>query len=91
MPDRRQGDRRESSVFNSKKISISLGNFIMLVIMFLIVIASIILCRYFYVKGIDKGYDEALYYTTFENDDYDYDDSYDYDYSEDEFDEADAY
>ena len=57
MPDRRQHDRREGAG-NAKKISISLTNFIMSIVIFIILIASIILCRYFYYKGYDDSYDE---------------------------------
>ena len=55
MPDRRQHDRRESSTLNSKKLSISLGNFIMIFIIFILIICSIILFRYFYNKGFKAG------------------------------------
>ena len=85
MPDRRQHDRRESSGINSKKLSISLGNFIMLIVIFIIIIISIVLCRYFYSKGLDKGYDEAIFYSSSSDYGYsdDYDDSY-YDYYSDD-------
>ena len=87
MPDRRQHDRRESSGINSKKLSISLGNFIMLVVLFIVVIISIILCKFFYSKGFNKGYDEAMFYSYSDDYDYNYSDDYDdsyYDYYSDD-------
>ena len=52
MPDRRQGDRRADS---QKKLSITLTNFIMLCVVFVIIIISIILCSVFYKKGYTNG------------------------------------
>lgn len=75
MPDRRQGDRRESSSFQSKKISISLSTLISIAAIILIIFMSAILCRLTYLKGYDngfsEGYSEALYDTgyIFEYDD----------------------
>jgi len=59
MPDRRQGDRRESSSILNKKISISLGNFILLIIIAVLLIASVVSCRLLYVKGYNEGYSDA--------------------------------
>ena len=55
MPDRRQGDRRETSKFQ-KKLSISLGNFIFIVIIFILVIASIFLCSYVSYTSFKEGH-----------------------------------
>lgn len=60
MPDRRQKDRRETSKFQ-KKLSISLGNFIFIVVIFVILITSIFVCSYIsytsFIDGHVAGYD----------------------------------
>lgn len=58
MPDRRQGDRRDTSKFE-KKLSISLGNFILICIIFILVIASIFTCSFLYQKGYDLGLEKS--------------------------------
>ena len=55
MPDRRQGDRRESSGLQNKKITISLSTFISVIIIGLLIISSIILCRISFIRGYDQG------------------------------------
>lgn len=56
MPDRRQGDRRDTSGISSKKLVISLTNFIMLCVLFVFIIIAIFSCKYFYNKGYNYGY-----------------------------------
>lgn len=67
MPDRRQGDRRESSTVLQKKFSISLGPFISIIVIILLSITSLIISSFTYIKGYDNGYSEgysdALYDT----------------------------
>ena len=60
MPDRRQGDRRDSSGIQNKKLSISLGTLISIIIIVLLVIVSIVLCRISYSKGYDTGYSDGF-------------------------------
>lgn len=76
MPDRRQGDRRESSQgIASKKIEISLGTFIFIVLFVLTVIilsiTSVVVAKIFYNKGysqaiIDLEASNEYYDTTYE-------------------------
>ena len=58
MPDRRQGDRRETSVLK-KNIAISLSSFIYLCIIFVLTIVSIVACRILSVKNYNTGYEEG--------------------------------
>ena len=55
MPDRRQNDRREAS----KKVTISLTNFIFIFIIFTIIIASIFGFAYMSVYGYNIGYEDG--------------------------------
>ena len=59
MPDRRQGDRRDSSSFKNKKVSISFGTIIFVIIILVILIASAFLCNHFHSTGYDQGYVEG--------------------------------
>ena len=59
MPDRRQSDRRDNSGIQNKKITISLSTFISTIIIGLIIITSIVLCRFSYLKGYNIGYSDA--------------------------------
>ena len=64
MPDRRQGDRRESSNgIASKKIEISLGTFICIVLFVLTVIiltvTSVVVAKIYYNKGYEKGIEDV--------------------------------
>ena len=78
MPDRRQGDRRESSGFENKKITISLPVFILSFTICLLVLICVILCTYFsnisYEKGYNEGYDDCYrsIYGNYENEDNEY-------------------
>ena len=61
MPDRRQGDRRESNnKFSNKKIEISLGTFIFIVLfvitVILLAVTSVVVGKIYY----NKGYSQAL-------------------------------
>ena len=47
-----------SSVLN-KKISITLGTFISIVTIVTVILASIVLCRVFFLRGYDNGYSEG--------------------------------
>ena len=69
MPDRRQKDRRESSTIFNKKLSISLGNFIFLIIIALILICSIIACKLSYAKGYNDALSETLLDTDYSMED----------------------
>lgn len=59
MPDRRQGDRRASSGMLGKKLSIPLSTFVFIVTIVLIILASIMLCKFFNTKGYDLGYSDG--------------------------------
>jgi len=59
MPDRRQGDRRESSGFQSKKISISLSTFISIIVFIIMTIVLIISCWLSFSKGFNDGYSQG--------------------------------
>ena len=77
MPDRRQGDRRESSNgISNKKIEISLGTFICIILFVLTVIifavTSVVVAKVYYNKGYEKGMEDIqagqAYYSTEEYD-----------------------
>jgi len=61
MPDRRQGDRRDSSGFHNKKLSISIGTLISIIIIVLLIVVSIISCKVSYSTGYDNGYSDGFY------------------------------
>lgn len=86
MPDRRQGDRRETSKLQ-KKLSISLGNFIFIVIIFILVIASIFLCSYVSYTSFDEGYKSGYDLGKIEHYNNGYNEGYNIGYS-DGYDEA---
>ena len=74
MPDRRQGDRRDSSK-SQKKITISLSSFIFIIVIFILIITSCILCSYLsklkYDEGYIQGYEDAYndyWYTDYQED-----------------------
>jgi len=88
MPDRRQGDRRDSSNYQ-KKITISLNSFIYICIIFTFLICSIFVCSYIHSSSYNKGYTKAssAFYDQ-NNTKYDtgyddgYTDGYDYGYAD---------
>lgn len=74
MTDRRQGDRRETSILK-KKIAISLSSFIYICIIFIVTIAAVIASKISYNQGYEEGYMEGYsvsYNDYLENMDYNY-------------------
>ena len=75
MPDRRQGERRESAILQ-KRIAISLSNFVYLCMIFVIIVAAIVACKIRYNRGYEDGYIEgySVAYNDYvkENGDYSY-------------------
>ena len=57
MPDRRQGDRREGG---NKKLTVSLSTFVFIVLTFIIIVSSTIICIYVYKNAYNKGYSQAI-------------------------------
>jgi len=64
MPDRRQGDRRESNGIQNKQLKISLQTFITIVVIVVAIIVSVIVCfivgKNSYNEGYEKGYEDGL-------------------------------
>ena len=64
MPDRRQGDRRESNGIQSKQLKISLQTFITIVVIVAAIIVSTIVClivsKNSYNDGYEKGYEDGI-------------------------------
>lgn len=64
MPDRRQGDRRDSNGIQNKQLKISLQTFITIVVIVVAIIGSVIACfvvsKNSYNEGYEKGYEEGL-------------------------------
>ena len=65
-------DQKKNSKVESKQITISLGNFILICSLFVMFIVGTIFCGYFYNKGYNDCYEEHLEYM-YEFDDADYD------------------
>ena len=64
MPDRRQGDRRESNGIQNKQVKISLQSFITIVVIVVAIIISTIVCfivgKNCYNDGYEKGYNDGI-------------------------------
>lgn len=58
MGDRRQGDRRQTSVLQ-KQIAISLKELVYLCIIFVLIVTNIITYKLASNKGFNKGYEEG--------------------------------
>ena len=58
MGDRRQGDRRQTSVLQ-KQIAISLKELIYLCIIFVLIVTNIIVCKLVSKKNFNKGYEDG--------------------------------
>ena len=59
MPDRRQGDRRESHGIQNKQLKISLQTFITIVVIIAAIIVSTIVCIFVSKKSYDEGYEKG--------------------------------
>lgn len=64
MPDRRQGDRRESNGIQNKQLKISLPTFITIIVVIAAIVVSTIVCIFVsknsYSEGYEKGYTDGM-------------------------------